>query len=287
MMMSRKNARKQCWPGMGCVTAIIGCLLAAPMPVTADDAPTSRDVKDAKVALPAADDLIAKHIEAIGGEDAIRAIKHIKMNGRMEVVGMGMAGPATIHISAPNHSYTEIEIAGYGKIRQGFDGTHAWVIDPASGPMLLEDGALEQSKRDSRLHLLLEMEKWYPTRETIEATEFENEPVYAVKLVTEQGTESTHYYHRETGLQIGSVGMTETPMGAMRTTTVFRDYREVSGMKMPHTLTTRVMGMEQRITIESISTEEIEREKYQAPQQIQALIEDKKAREEQEKNDEQ
>ena len=286
MMMSRKSTRKKCWPGMGGVAAIIGCLLAVPMPVIAGAPPTSREVEDVKAALPTADDLIARYIEAIGGADAIRAIKHVTMTGRMEVIGMGMAGPATMHASAPNYSFAEIEIAGYGKILQGFDGTHGWVIDPASGPMLLEDAALAQSERDSRLHLVLEMEKWYPTRETTEATEFENEPVYAVKLVNKQGKESTHYYHRESGLQIGSVGTTESPMGEMRTTTVLRDYREVDGMKMPHTLTTRVMGMEQRITIERVSTDEIEREQYRAPQQIQALIDDKKAREQQEENDE-
>ena len=257
--------------------ATLCCLLLfTPSLSAADDRPTpspsSTMVQEEQKDLPSADELIARHIEAVGGEEKLREIKHLTMKGRMEFVGMGISGPVRTYASAPHYSYTEMEFQGVGSILQGFDGTHAWLIEPMSGPMLLDGATLAQTRRDSDFYKQLEMERWYPERRTVEKTTFEDQPVYEVEMTTESGEVFTFYYHRETGLQIGMSGSMHSPMGEAKTTTILNAYRDVGGMKIPHEVTTRVMHIQQKLTIEEVSTDEIDASRYELPRPIRTLV---------------
>ena len=82
--------------------------------------------------------IFARHVEAIGGEDAIRAHSSMTMKGAFEMPAMGVSADAMIYLAAPDKGLIHITIPGLGNNVQGFDGEIGWSEDPMQGARLLE-----------------------------------------------------------------------------------------------------------------------------------------------------
>ena len=54
-----------------------------------------------------------------------------------------------IRQKAPNQQLTTINISGIGEIKEGFDGTNGWELNPMTGPALKKGVALEQAARSA------------------------------------------------------------------------------------------------------------------------------------------
>jgi outer membrane lipoprotein-sorting protein len=76
------------------------------------------------------DELVAKNIQAKGGEQAIRAVQTIKQTASMAM--QGMEATMTIYAKRPNQMRQEINVAGQ-QIIVAFDGTTVWTINPMMG----------------------------------------------------------------------------------------------------------------------------------------------------------
>jgi len=100
------------------------------------------------------DELIEKHIAALGGREALEKVKSMVMTGSFELPAMGASGTINVYAKAPNKRVAVINVDGFGEIYQGFDGERGFSVSPmgsvdASGQML------EDMKRDSILHAAL------------------------------------------------------------------------------------------------------------------------------------
>src|SRR5690242_1955488 len=84
--------------------------------------------------LPKADTILDKYIEATGGKAAYEKNHTEVSTGSMEFVGKGIKGAISSYRAEPNKSYTEIDIAGIGKVKEGSDGTIAWSLSAMQGP---------------------------------------------------------------------------------------------------------------------------------------------------------
>ena len=104
---------------------------------------------------PTPEALLQKNMELMGGKDAWMKIKDITMKGEFVVTGAGMGGPLMIRQKAPNQQLTTINISGIGEIKEGFDGTNAWDLNPMTGPTLKKGVALEQAARSAKFSALL------------------------------------------------------------------------------------------------------------------------------------
>ena len=78
--------------------------------------------------------IVARHVEAIGGEDAIRAYTSMTIKGGFEMPAMGMSGDATQYAMAPDKTLAKISLPGFGEIVNGVNGDIAWAEDPMQGP---------------------------------------------------------------------------------------------------------------------------------------------------------
>jgi len=85
-----------------CCALILGGALAA-APLLADDSE-----------LPEADEIIDRHIEAIGGEDAIRAHSSATAKGAFEAPAVGMSADMTLYQVAPDQGLLHINMPGIG-----------------------------------------------------------------------------------------------------------------------------------------------------------------------------
>lgn len=184
-------------------------------------------------AAPSAADVIAKHIAAIGGKEAIGKIVSVKQIGTMDLPSAGLSAEVEVEAAAPNKMATKMSLAGIGEVITGTDGTNAWSVNPMQGPRVLDgkekETQLEQA--DFYANLLYPAELF--TSITNEGqVDFGGEKTWKLKFVRKgSGTESRRYFSVASGLEVGSETTTVTEMGTISATTVVSGYKDFSGVK--------------------------------------------------------
>jgi hypothetical protein len=223
-------------------------------------------------ALPTAAAVHARYVEALGGREALARQMFRRAVGRVELPAQGITGAIEIAAAAPDRMRTRVEIPGLGEILQGFDGTTSWIVNPAAGPMVQSGRALDQARQMADFHFLLHPERWVDSMEIVGAAEFGGRAVYELRIVLKTGEEYTEYYDRENGLLAGTRRMQSNPMGDLPTTSFVDDYREFGGVKTPMRARVQAMGLEQVITLDSVSHAPIPDSVFALPPAIQALV---------------
>jgi hypothetical protein len=222
--------------------------------------------------LPSAKDIVAKHVAAIGGEAAFKAVKSIHAKGTFELPAQGVKGDLEIIAARPNKMINRVEISGVGHAETGYDGKTAWSIDPLAGPSLLTGRALSEIGEDAWFDGALHASDRVKELTTVAKVEFDKRPAYQVKVVHISGVEQMEYYDVETGLQIGSESQRETPMGVLPVKAMLRDYTKFGGLMQPTVLVQSTMGIDQVIRISSYEYNDVAPTAFDPPPAIKALI---------------
>jgi hypothetical protein len=222
--------------------------------------------------LPAAADVIDRHIKAIGGRDAVLSHASSHATGTFGVPAAGITGSVEVFAAKPNRMLMRITIPGLGEMLEGFDGTNAWSLSPMTGPAVHQGKQLEERRFDSEYYGELKAADRYESMTTLEKTTFEGRPVYKLRLVRKAGGDDTEYYDVESGLKAGSVNTRETPMGTITATTAESDYRKFGNLLIPTTIKQSGMGIEQVMTINAVEFDTVDAKVFEPPAQIKALI---------------
>lgn len=225
----------------------------------------------AQTGLPDGWSLLARHVEAQGGKDAIARQTGFHSKGRVEVPAQGIGGDIEIYAAAPNRVFVLTTIPGIGAIRSGYDGEVGWLIHPALGPMVLEGRMLDQLKQQADLHATLRPETYFSAAETVADTTFDGRRCYKVKLATKWGEEYFDFFDAATGLRAGSVRKQASPMGDLETITVLSDYREFGGVLSPMKSVQRMMSIEQVLTVSDVRVGAVPDSVFALPVEIKAL----------------
>ena len=211
-----------------------------------------------------ADELVAKNLKAKGGVENLKAIKGMKITGRVTLPGAGGGGgmeiPMTIVTKRPNRFRQESEFQGQ-KIIVGFDGTKAWMINPMTGqnqPQPIEGPRLEMVKQQADLDGPLVDYKTKGTAiEVLGLETIDGKKVHKLKVTPKTGRSVTLYLDAETGLEAKTVmeaPADEAGPGAPAATleSVFSNYQSVGGLTMPHTIQQKANGQVLQIDIDKI-----------------------------------
>ena len=152
--------------------------------------------------LPKAETLLDKYIEATGGKAVYEKNRNQMVTGTMDFAGMGMKGTMTAYRAAPDKSYAEINLGGVGKIQEGSNGTVAWSLSAMQGPHVKEGdekaSALHLPRYDAEVH-------WrdaYKSVQTVGVETVDGKECYKVALTPKEGSPSTRFYDKQSGLMI-------------------------------------------------------------------------------------
>ena len=77
------------------------------------------------------DEIIAKNIEARGGLEKLKAVKTMRVSGRISV-GQGLEAPVTMEFKRPRKMRMEFTLQGLTGV-QAYDGKKGWGISPFQG----------------------------------------------------------------------------------------------------------------------------------------------------------
>lgn len=222
--------------------------------------------------LPKAEDVIAKHIAAIGGAAAWKQVSSLSMQGTFEIPSQNLSGNLEIKSARPGSVLLRVALDGLGTIETGFNGTHGWSLNPVSGPALMTGRELQDTKDDAWFDSTLYEAGHIKSMTVVGRETFEGRDAYKLQLVLASGREQTEYFDVQDGWQIGSESRRETPMGVVPSVSVLRDYKAFGQIKQPTIIVQRALGLEQVLRLNVVVLNTVPATAFEPPAEIKALI---------------
>lgn len=181
------------------------------------------------------DELLEKHVAAMGGREAMSKVSSLVMTGSFELPAMGASGTITIYQKAPNKRLAVISIDGFGEIFQGFDGERGFSVSPM-GAIDMSGQMLEDARRDATFHQELHLRELYPKIEVKGKGKAGDRDAWIVVMTPEKGNPVTAYFDAETFLMLKSSAVRVTDQGEAEIENEFSEFREVpgTGLKAPY-----------------------------------------------------
>ena len=190
-----------------------------------------------------ADEVIDKHLAAMGGRDAIAKLTSRRSTGTVTVSTPNgdLSGPVEILTKAPNKTRFKVELdltpAGVNQkmtVEQKFDGVAGWMLDSMQGDRQITGNQLENMKNNVFPSPLLNY-KAAGTKVEVQPRETVDGKSLIVLLVTPKAGSATRlYFDPDTFLLARTKATVNTPeMGDLEQLVVFSDYRTQDGLKLP------------------------------------------------------
>ena len=194
------------------------------------------------------DEVLAKHYEAIGGLDKIKALNTMRVTGTMGV-GPGMEAPFTMERKRPGKSRIEFTLQGMTGV-QAFDGEKTWSVMPFMGKKDPEAGSAEDNKNaadDADFDgALVDWKAKGHTVELVGKESVEGADTWKLKVTKKNGNVEYQYLDAETYLLVKSEGKAKRRGTEMEVESLFSDYKDVDGYMQPFSMEQGAKGMPQR-----------------------------------------
>lgn len=226
----------------------------------------------AQDALPSGRAIVAKHVEAIGGEAAYRAIKSVRARGRFSIAAQGIGGTVELISARPAKILSRMTLSGIGQIENGYNGSIGWILSPISGPELLTGRQLAEVADDAWFDATLHSPDHVKELTTVGRVEFDGHQAFRVRVVSQTGIEQTEYFDTQSGLLIGSEAVRATPQGQVPTVTIMRDYKKFGAILQATTFIQRAAGFEHIVTLTSCDYDVVDDDAFDPPASVKALV---------------
>lgn len=196
----------------------------------------------AMIAIPAlsfaqtADEVLDKHVTALGGADKIAALKTMDFEQSMSIQGMELTSKSTYVVGKSFRN--DISVMGQ-QITNVFDGDKGWMINPMAGGTTAQDmpaEALKAAKSTTEppmFHLAYAKINKYPY-ELTGKEKYNGKDAFAIKLTRPEGVFS-YYVDAANYLLLGMKGTVSMQGQQAETTANYSDYKPVDGLTIPYT----------------------------------------------------
>jgi len=188
-----------------------------------------------------ADDVIAKYVEAVGGEKAIRGVETLFMKGSMFMQGTPLE--LRMYVQPPEKAYAEVSMNNMVMGGGGTDGTNAWGTQMGQ-TFKLEGEMAKQQMDQADMFPLLDYKKRGREVSYIGEATVKGKPAHKLQFVN-HGDTAYFFFDAETFLLVKE----ESGMGSSNLT----NYEEVDGIMWPHKMTVVTPQGQQMLTFDSIA----------------------------------
>ena len=200
-----------------------------------------------------ADEIIDKHLKAMGGVEKMKAIQSLRVTGKLK---MGpMEAPVTMLKGRPDQMRMDFTIQGMTGT-QAFDGSTGWMVMPFMGkkePEKMSEDMLKDMKDEADFDgPLVDYKEKGNKVEFVGKEDVQGSPAYKLKLTTKSGRESNLFLDAETYLLIKTESKRKIQGQEVESESIIGDYKDVGGVLMPHSMEMHAKGAPggQAITIE-------------------------------------
>lgn len=198
-----------------------------------------------------AEKVLTSYVQAVGGEEKIKAIKSLKSVAKASMQG------AEIQVNQakklPNKEITEVMVNGTMQVQKMICNGKEVSMLQMGQKTPVDDATKEQTLFEAYMVPEL-VYKTFGVKAALKGIEkTESGEAYLVEYTFPSGGKSTEYFDIQSGLKIKSVKEVDTPQGKVSSATNFADYKEYGGVKFP-TIISQNMGP-QLLKIEVTSVE--------------------------------
>jgi hypothetical protein len=223
---------------MGTLLNGLMCLVAAGLAPPAGGGPTL-------------DDIIARHVAARGGAARIKALQSVRMIGKA-TTGAGRRALVTREVKRPGRVRMEFAFQGMTGV-YAWDGEHGWQVSPLDGsldpqPLSAENADLAVEQCDIEGPLV----DWKAKGHTVELVGREkvgDQEAFKLKLTLESGAVRYEFLDTQSYLVV-KTEVTRVVRGhAVDLETRFGDYKEVGGLRFPHSIESGARGRPRKLSV--------------------------------------
>lgn len=188
-----------------------------------------------------ADELIAKHIEAVGGAAKLKAVQTQQTTGKFMTQGMEI--PFTMTHKRPNMLRIEAQVMGMAMI-QCYDGEKGWSINPMTGsPDAQPMGEMEEKSFKLQADmdgLLLDWAAKGYTVEYLGTDEVEGTAAHKLRLDTGDGMVFDYWFDPEYFLVLKQNSKVTNEGSEFESQTYMSDYQEIDGFMVAFAMENRM-----------------------------------------------
>ena len=208
-----------------------------------------------------ADEIVEKHIAAMGGRAALGKLTSRVITGTITVSTPAgeFSGPIEVTSQAPNKARTLINLdltaVGVGKmtIDQRFDGLTGYAIDTLQGNREITGDQLEAMRNGFFPSPFLNYKDAGMTIELVGKEKVGEREAYVLNLKPKTGPQVRHYVDATTFLAIRQVTTADIPpIGQLEQTIDFSDDRDVDGIKIAHKLVATSSAQNFTVTVTKV-----------------------------------
>jgi hypothetical protein len=226
--------------------------------------------------LPKAETILDKYVEVTGGKAAYERHHSEVSKGTLELPAAGIKGTLTSYRAAPDKSYSEIDLAGLGKQREGTDGKVFWTSFSMMGPHIKEGPEKAQAALSAKFNAELNWRDLFKEVKTTGVDTVDGNDCYKVTLTPAEGGVMTQCYDKKSGLMVKMTMTAQSPMGEQTVDSFPSDYRKEGDVIIPHKIKESGAGQEIVISIDTVAfNTDIPADKFVLPDEIKALVEKK------------
>jgi len=185
------------------------------------------------------DELMAKMIDALGGEANLRKIKTRIATFDTDFESQGVKGDGTTWSKAPAMSATRTDFVALGKTiaseYEYFDGKAGRDIVSFAPSENYAGRRLEDARVEADLYAPLDWKVNYRSVDVIGIKKVGDEDCYIVRYTSDKGTNATEFVSTKTFLVVRRIGEvpSSTSSQTLPYTADYSDYREIDGVKIP------------------------------------------------------
>jgi len=204
-------------------------------PVIMDEEPKPRaeeakKPENAKMALPAAEELLDKYLGAIGGASALQKITSRIQKGTLTAFG-GQHFPMELYSKAPDKRVSIMHLQN-GDSVTAFDGKQGWLSVPGRVHMM-SPAENDAARIDADLYFAAHVRTLYQKFDVNSGEKVDGHETYLVVGRSEGRPPLRLYLGKDSGLLLRLIRYAETSLGRNPTQIDFADYRDANGVKVP------------------------------------------------------
>jgi outer membrane lipoprotein-sorting protein len=202
------------------------------------------------------DELIAKNVQARGGIEKLKAVKSIRMTGKM-TMGPGMEAPFVMEMKRPRNMRVEFTIQGMTGV-QAYDGEKAWMLMPFMGkkdPELMPAEETKEAAEESDFDgPLVDYKEKGNSVELVGKEKVEGTDAYKLKVTLKSGDVRYLYLEGDSYLEIKGESKRKMRGTEIEGESIIGDYKDEGGLMIPHSIETGAKGspQKQKLTIEKV-----------------------------------
>ena len=204
-----------------------------------------------------ADQIVQKHIAALGGAEKLSAIQNVTMTGQASLMNGQVQAPVTIRAKRPLFMRLEMTVQGQTFV-QAFDGKTAWTMNPFLGspdPRKSSDEETRAARDDADFidGSLVDYKTKGNAVELAGKEDLNGGPAYKLKVTRNSGSVEYVYIDATTFLPLKSSGTRKQQDREIAYESFPGVFKPVNGVLMPFSLNQKMNGQSiMELTVEKV-----------------------------------